>query len=464
MEHKKNISNIKRLTQNMGYDDAFKFYDSLLNNTEDKTSNQQVSNTSKDINLIPLQLNKNMDNKIFIEKISRLNKHFYKYSDKYIKLKQVLENLNDNLYLNLFQQINCYVEEIERLNKKISVNNYQDQKILIDKLTKELNDNKNQIRHYENKIKEKNLYEEKLLKDIENYKRRNIFYKNKIKIGLLPRNQNKIEDMENAYKTKYKTSAYPKTDTKSKNINYQKNKEILITEYDLEGKKNIGKNSIINGDNIQMEIKNKKKNERLSNNLIKLEDNFQNTISGGLRLASKDIKNNSEFNESNKGIFNMDKNDSYNSNNHIKSKILNKQTKSKILSNNKINEYIYRDKNIIANKKTKSTLLDNYTHLTKINNSFDKGYYETQPDVKFSKHLESKYISGKKKSTLNDKLPSKSMTKKLNKTRYLVKDKDKNKNNLMISILKEINNDYSQSIEMLNAQEEQINNLLKSLS
>lgn len=30
--------------------------------------------------------------------------------------------------MNLFNQINCYVEEIERLNKKIALNNNQDLK------------------------------------------------------------------------------------------------------------------------------------------------------------------------------------------------------------------------------------------------------------------------------------------------------------------------------------------------
>ena len=125
----------------------------------------------------------------FIEKIRKLNNKFYTCSEKYISTKATFDKLSDDLYLNLFKQIDCYVEEIQRLNEKITSINDKDNKITIKKLTKELSENKEKIRNYELKLKEKTTKEEKLIKELESYKRRIIFFKNKINLNLLPRNQ-----------------------------------------------------------------------------------------------------------------------------------------------------------------------------------------------------------------------------------------------------------------------------------
>ena len=124
----------------------------------------------------------------FIEKINNLNKKFYSCSEKFNLTKASLENLSDELYLNLFKQIDCYVEEIQRLNKKLSTKENKDNKKEIKKLKKELIENKEKIKNYETKLKEKNVKEEKLLKELESYKRRIIFFKNKININLMVRN------------------------------------------------------------------------------------------------------------------------------------------------------------------------------------------------------------------------------------------------------------------------------------
>ena len=181
----------RKLSQKKTGQDLFKVSDNLLTNLEEMShSTKQLPIQGKDFNLLSTYYNKKSGGGNFIEKISRLNKKFYNASDKYIKSKKVLEKLNDDLFLNLFQQIDCYVEEIERLNKKISTNNNQELKNKIDELNKDISEKKGKIRNYEVKLREKTTNEEKLMKEIESYKRRIIFYKDKIKIGLLASNRN----------------------------------------------------------------------------------------------------------------------------------------------------------------------------------------------------------------------------------------------------------------------------------
>lgn len=123
-----------------------------------------------------------------MEKINKLNKKFYSSSEKFVLTKTAFDKLSDELFLNLFKQIDCYVEEIQRLNKKISSIDNKDSKLIIKNLNKELSDNKEKLRNYEIKLKEKTTKEEKLMKELESYKRRIIFFKNKININLMARN------------------------------------------------------------------------------------------------------------------------------------------------------------------------------------------------------------------------------------------------------------------------------------
>ena len=114
--------NKRLLTNNSPEADLFKPSEMRLQNYEDFFPQK------KEINILSEYYNKKKGNNEFVEKIGKLNKKFYNCSENYIKEKKKLENLNDDLYMNLFKQINCYVEEIERLNKKIALNNNQDLK------------------------------------------------------------------------------------------------------------------------------------------------------------------------------------------------------------------------------------------------------------------------------------------------------------------------------------------------
>ena len=129
----------------------------------------------------------------FIEKIGQLNKEFCINSEKFISAKSSFDKLNDDLFMNLFKQIDYYVEEIQRLNKRIVTIDNKDYKQIIKKLNKEISENKIKIKNYEMKINQKTINEENLKKEIEYYKRRLIFYKNKIKINLISRNTNNIK-------------------------------------------------------------------------------------------------------------------------------------------------------------------------------------------------------------------------------------------------------------------------------
>ena len=174
----------------------------LFTNKESEMKLLQQTNDSYSI-LCSFYNKKENNNSHFLEKISKFNNKFYICSEKYILAKTNLEKLNDDLYLNLFKQIDCYVEEIQRLNKKLSeTDKSNDYQKIIKNLNKEILENKNAIRSLEIKLTKKNTNEEKLLKEIESYKRRIIFYKDKIKINLGMR-QNNIINYTNINKNNY---------------------------------------------------------------------------------------------------------------------------------------------------------------------------------------------------------------------------------------------------------------------
>ena len=224
--NQKNQTGERRFSQNKTTQELFKG----LTNLEDIPN--QIPQQGKDINFLSNYYNRRIGNADFIEKIGRLNKKFYNGSEKYVKSKKMVEKLNDDLYLNLFQQIDCYVEEIERLNKKIALNNSPDLKKKIDQLNKEISEKNEKIRNCEKKLKEKTNIEEKLKKEIESYKRSITFYKDKINIGILARNRNRITsygrdtNSKIGYKKKtLKNQTNNLSPTKNRNINNKENEE-----------------------------------------------------------------------------------------------------------------------------------------------------------------------------------------------------------------------------------------------
>ena len=182
-------SSSKNVNVGKNYQETMLFSNNL--NVENEMKLLQQNNDS--YSALSNYYSKKDNNSHFFEKISIFNKKFYKCSEKYLIAKTNLEKINDDLYLNLFKQIDCYVEEIQRLNKKICDSDKStDYQKTIKNLNKEILENKNEIRNLEAKLTKKNTNEEKLLKEIESYKRRIIFYKDKIKINLGMRQNNMI--------------------------------------------------------------------------------------------------------------------------------------------------------------------------------------------------------------------------------------------------------------------------------
>ena len=156
--------------------------------TSDESNILQQKHQILDNMLLNFYSQKDDNNNIinnFLEKIKKLNKKFYTSCEKFISTKTCFDKLSDDLFMNLFQQIDCYAGEIQRLNEKIASIDNKENKNIIKNLTKEISENKEKIRNYELKLKEKTTKEEKLLKEIESYKRRLIFFKNKININLI---------------------------------------------------------------------------------------------------------------------------------------------------------------------------------------------------------------------------------------------------------------------------------------
>ena len=112
------------ISKNSKLNPNYKLSDLIINNkiNDDSKILQQQQQTMDSYNIllnyyVPKEGSNNIIN-TFLEKISKLNKKFYTCSEKFILTKASFDKLSDELYLNLFKQIDCYVEEIQRLNKK----------------------------------------------------------------------------------------------------------------------------------------------------------------------------------------------------------------------------------------------------------------------------------------------------------------------------------------------------------
>ena len=154
--------------------------------TKPEANNSQKMENSTLLNNDVLSTFYTKDENSFLKKISKFNMNFFILSDKYLKMKTDLDKMNDNIYLNLFKQINAYIEEIERLNLKLREKG-ENSKLKIENITelnKEILTQKNTIRTLEKQISDKISNEIKLKNEINSYKRQVTFYKDKLKIQL----------------------------------------------------------------------------------------------------------------------------------------------------------------------------------------------------------------------------------------------------------------------------------------
>ena len=534
MENIKN-KNIQLLAHNTAETELFKPSEANSPNFNEFNFPQ-----GKDLNVLSEYYNKKRGNVDFMEKITKFNKKFYNCSENYNKTKKKLEKLNDDLYMNLFKQINCYVEEIERLNKKIASNNNQELKKTIDNLNKEITEKKEKIRNYEIKLKEKTENEEKLMKEIESYKRRIIFYKDKIKIGLLSRSREvgiKSKINVNKKNNQKKNYIFPNSDKKiqilfdknninsnedlsSKIIKKLNSKDDIIStkqdENEEKEKKSIklresiyktdenidGKRGKILSDLYEVDNDIIEKNEEefsyndstLNLNLDGNSQNFSSKFSNkkSYEISLKDIdEKNKTFDEDNKkrnvydnqlnknsGSFNvLDKNFKKAD---IKSKIINVQKIDK--KNNtsyKINvdiKYNSRSRKIDKGANQKTANKSNYTisrfsevNTPNIDKKFAKKLILEKPrpiSIKSNERKKEEVSKNRFTTNQNQNTNKKLKEIKINEINSInIKTKNKSgkigNNKDLNMILKVVNDDYINSIEMLKTQEEQIKAMLK---
>ena len=534
MENIKN-KNIQLLTHNTAETELFKPSEANSPNFNEFNFPQ-----GKDLNVLSEYYNKKRGNVDFMKKITKFNKKFYNCSENYNKTKKKLEKLNDDLYMNLFKQINCYVEEIERLNKKIASNNNQELKKTIDNLNKEITEKKEKIRNYEIKLKEKTENEEKLMKEIESYKRRIIFYKDKIKIGLLSRSREvgiKSKINVNKKNNQKKNYIFPNSDKKiqilfdknninsnedlsskiikklnskdditstKQNENEEKEKKsiklresIYKTDENIDGKR--GKilsdlyevdNDIIEKNEEEFSYNDSTLNLNLDGNSQNFSSKFSNKKSYEISLKDIDEKNKT-FDEDNKkrnvydnqlnknsGSFNvLDKNFKKAD---IKSKIINVQKIDK--KNNtsyKINvdiKYNSRSRKIDKGANQKTANKSNYTisrfsevNTPNIDKKFAKKLILEKPrpiSIKSNERKKEEVSKNRFTTNQNQNTNKKLKEIKINEINSInIKTKNKSgkigNNKDLNMILKVVNDDYINSIEMLKTQEEQIKTMLK---
>ena len=174
----------------------------MVNNINANTSAKNDSEKIDELNFIKTidDMKQNVldyyydKNSAFKQKIDNLNLKFYLETEKYLNNSKKNDNnrnqkLQANLFIILFQQINVFIEEIERLNKIILDNKYKKEQILL--RTTELNEKKNDIllkdnliqslkqsnTNTEKKLLETLLNEDKLMKDNQRLRKENETYK-----------------------------------------------------------------------------------------------------------------------------------------------------------------------------------------------------------------------------------------------------------------------------------------------
>ncbi len=452
------------------YINTLKNKNTFINEDREKNKNREKNNNQDEkideINFVKTidEMNQNVldlyydKNSSFKNKIDDLNLKFYLETEKYLnncKINDHIRNqkLQANLFIILFQQINVFIEEIERLNKIIINNKYKKETIL--QRTYELNEKKKNIltqdsliqslkksnTNTEKKLLETLLHEDKLIKDNERLKKENETYKtltivfenelkNTVKKNGLTPQKNKISrhiktysdyglptnsiinelcghNNKNNYKEKYETinNANKLTTRDKKKLSYipKGNKEIYNTNkhnYSI----NLEKKNRVNDSNRYMRSNKIVKNQALTENNTNIIKDKKNII----KFSPNNIKHKFKQNQDNKikikkdiPIFNKIDKNIINKNNLCYSFVYNSNSKNSNSKNKKIN-VIKKNNNAFnldsISNNFNSTINTNTNTMTETNNvSFEK-----QKDKNFKKIETKKRCYHKKQKTMSE--------------------------------------------------------------
>ena len=119
------IQTKNNITKKKSIIDSQKLSDIIIINNNESNYFQQKPFDKFNIlsNYYPKKEKKNKKEHNFLDIINELNNKFHISQEKYSLVKSSLDKLNDDLFSNLLKQIDCYIEEIQRLNKKLVIIN-----------------------------------------------------------------------------------------------------------------------------------------------------------------------------------------------------------------------------------------------------------------------------------------------------------------------------------------------------
>ena len=462
--------------------------------TKPEANNSQKMENSTLLNNDVLSTFYTKDENSFLKKISKFNMNFFILSDKYLKMKTDLDKMNDNIYLNLFKQINAYIEEIERLNLKLREKG-ENSKLKIENITelnKEILNQKNTIRTLEKQISDKINNEIKLKNEINSYKRQVTFYKDKLKIQLQNRSiaKERAEKENNNNTSINNTSINNSTNERnpSKESKDQKEKEIfrsgsssnlkkkylnktleLTIDSDEEKEKSIIANTNTNNNN---NVSNSTNNTPSSKKNIKF-SSFKNVKGQTGSMTSSQLRKFVPSTLSRTQIANP---------NQIKKTLYEKGKLKKNLNSahqkgNKAGNMSFVEEDIFTNKFSIKDELNKTVSAIKMDAFSPKKEIEDKKKIKKTYH--------KTYTIKNAKLNNNNNNSKILKTNNNINNTNNNhqvqinigsinnnnytlgKNSItenMKKTMKDINDDYEKHLEVLNKEEEEIKKLLELMN
>ena len=462
--------------------------------TKPEANNSQKMENSTLLNNDVLSTFYTKDENSFLKKISKFNMNFFILSDKYLKMKTDLDKMNDNIYLNLFKQINAYIEEIERLNLKLREKG-ENSKLKIENITelnKEILNQKNTIRTLEKQISDKINNEIKLKNEINSYKRQVTFYKDKLKIQLQNRSiaKERAEKENNNNTSINNTSINNSTNERnpSKESKDQKEKEIfrsgsssnlkkkylnktleLTIDSDEEKEKSIIANTNTNNNN---NVSNSTNNTPSSKKNIKF-SSFKNVKGQTGSMTTSQLRKFVPSTLSRTQIANP---------NQIKKTLYEKGKLKKNLNSahqkgNKAGNMSFVEEDIFTNKFSIKDELNKTVSAIKMDAFSPKKEIEDKKKIKKTYH--------KTYTIKNAKLNNNNNNSKILKTNNNINNTNNNhqvqinigsinnnnytlgKNSItenMKKTMKDINDDYEKHLEVLNKEEEEIKKLLELMN
>ena len=468
--------------------------------TKPEANNSQKMENSTLLNNDVLSTFYTKDENSFLKKISKFNMNFFILSDKYLKMKTDLDKMNDNIYLNLFKQINAYIEEIERLNLKLREKG-ENSKLKIENITelnKEILNQKNTIRTLEKQISDKINTEIKLKNEINSYKRQVTFYKDKLKIQLQNRSIAKERaEKENNNNTAINntsinnTSIYNSTNERnpSKESKDQKEKEIfrsgsssnlkkkylnktleLTIDSDEEKEKSIIANTNTNNNN---NVSNSTNNTPSSKKNIKF-SSFKNVKGQTGSMTTSQLRKFVPSTLSRTQIANP---------NQIKKTLYEKGKLKKNLNSahqkgNKAGNMSFVEEDIFTNKFSIKDELNKTVSAIKMDAFSPKKEIEDKKKIKKTYHKTYTIKNAKLNNNNNNSKILKTNNNNINNTnnnhQVQINIGSINNNNYtlgknsitenMKKTMKDINDDYEKHLEVLNKEEEEIKKLLELMN